>query len=62
MTKEELNFEQEVIRNQSIMIERLKTLLSDLVTNVDEDCPSEYRTKHLQECMSDSYSFLNNIE
>ena len=57
-----MTFEKEVIRDQGIMIERLKTLLSDLVTNVDEDCPTEYRTKHLKECRSDSYSFLKNIE
>ena len=62
MSREVMTFEQEVIKNQGIIIERLKTLLSDLVTNVDEDCPTEYRTKHLKECISDSYSFLKNIE
>lgn len=62
MSREVMTFEQEVIKNQGIIIERLKTLLSDLVANVDEDCPTEYRTKHLKECISDSYSFLKNIE
>jgi len=28
-------------------------LLQDLLVNVDEDCPNEYRTKHLRICMDE---------
>ena len=33
--------------------EQLKELLHDLLIQVDEDCPSEYRSKHLRMCMDE---------
>jgi len=33
--------------------EQLKELLHDLLIQVEEDCPSEYRSKHLRICMRD---------
>jgi hypothetical protein len=39
-------------------VEYLKTLLSDLVTQVDEDCPSEYRTEHLRDAMNEAFLIL----
>jgi len=33
-------------------------LLQDLVVNVEEDCPSQYRTKHLRMCMNEAYGVL----
>lgn len=41
--------------------ERLKSALEALLTMVvqaDEDCPSEYRTKHFRTAMNDSISLL----
>jgi len=31
----------------------LQILLLNLLRNVDEDCPSEYRSKHLRMCMDE---------
>ena len=33
--------------------EQLLELLRDLLIQVEEDCPSEYRSKHLRRCMRD---------
>jgi hypothetical protein len=35
------------------MERKLIILLQDLLAHVDEDCPSEYRTKHLRMCMDE---------
>jgi len=33
--------------------EQLLELLQDFLIQVEEDCPSEYRSKHLRMCMRD---------
>ena len=38
------------------------TLLQEMVTQADEDTPSEYRTEHFREAMTDSINFLNSID
>ena len=41
------------------MVEKeLIILLLDLLRNVDEDCPIEYRTKHLRMCMDEVSGFI----
>ena len=34
-------------------------LLDNMVTQADEDTPSEYRTKHFRQCMDDCIDFLD---
>lgn len=36
-------------------IEELKNALRDLAQNTDEDCPAEYRSKHLRESLRESF-------
>jgi hypothetical protein len=35
------------------MTDELKKLLYNLLAHVDEDCPVEYRSKHLRMCMDE---------
>tara|TARA_R110000751_G_scaffold235329_1_gene336781 strand:+ start:439 stop:588 length:150 start_codon:yes stop_codon:yes gene_type:complete len=37
-------------------------LLKELVVQVDEDCPNEYRTRHLRDCMSEVYEFIKEYD
>jgi hypothetical protein len=41
--------------------QRLWDALADLVSQVDEDCPMEYRTKHLKSSMQEAADLLNEI-
>lgn len=41
---------------------RLWVALSYLLEQVDEDCPQEYRTKHLLEAMEDAKELLDERE
>ena len=34
-------------------------LLDNMVTQADEDTPSEYKTKHFRQCMDDCIDFLD---
>ena len=38
--------------------EKILTILNELFENADEDCPSEYRTKHFKSAMSDADNIL----
>jgi len=40
----------------------LKRILQDLLDNVDEDCPSEYRTKHLRMAMDEAREALKDFD
>ena len=40
----------------------LMILLQDLLCNVEEDCPSEYRTKHLRMCMDEVRGVLQDYK
>jgi len=44
--------------NKQMNDEELKRILQDLLDNVDEDCPSEYRTKHLRIAMDEAREAL----
>jgi hypothetical protein len=40
---------------------KLFNCLSELLTQVDEDCPHEYRTTHLQTAMQDAKELLEGV-
>ena len=37
---------------------KLLDALSEVSVNADEDCPSEYRTKHFREALKDAFDLL----
>jgi hypothetical protein len=39
-------------------MEDLATALHDLLEQVDQDCPDQYRTKHLNQTMEDARNVL----
>ena len=39
-------------------IDELVEALSEMVTNADEDCPAEYRTKHFRTAMKNAFALL----
>lgn len=39
-------------------MEDLATALKDLLEQVDEDCPHEYRTRHLEDAMANAGDVL----
>ena len=41
------------------LVYELRQALSDLWTQADEDCPSEYRTAHFREAMKNSIRALS---
>ena len=41
---------------------KLERLLRELVTHVDEDCPAEYRTKHLRNALTEAIEYVDWIE
>ena len=43
------------------IIKNLTYLLADMCRQADEDCPSEYRTKHFRNKMSEGYDYLYEI-
>lgn len=40
---------------------RLWLCLMELVSQVDEDCPHEYRTRHLEETLLDAIDLINEV-
>ena len=36
-------------------------ILDSLACNVDQDCPAEYRTRHLHQALEESYAFLEEV-
>ena len=40
----------------------LISAFAELIVQVDEDCPSEYRTKHLRDAMLTAIKLLNEID
>jgi hypothetical protein len=40
---------------------RLWMCLMELVSQVDEDCPHEYRTRHLKDALSDAIDLINEV-
>lgn len=40
----------------------LKCILHELLVNVDEDCPSEYRSKHLRMAMAEARDVLKDFK
>ena len=40
----------------------LKCILHDLLVNVDEDCPSEFRSKHLRMAMAEASEILKDFK
>lgn len=47
--------------SQSEAVEAVQ-LLREMVTQADEDTPSEYRSEHFRDTMVDSLNFLNSLE
>ena len=42
-------------------IKTLSDLLAEMCSQADEDCPSEYRTRHFRNTMSECYDYLYEI-
>ena len=42
-------------------MKKLCEALEDVITNVDEDCPSEYRTRHLKDAMESGTDLLKSL-
>ena len=49
------------IKAKDKIIKNLTYLLADMCRQADEDCPSEYRTKHFRNKMSECYDYLYEI-
>ena len=44
------------------LLDEAVRLLVQLNEQVDEDCPSEYRTRHLREAMQDAAEFIEKLK
>ena len=40
---------------------QLQAALAEMLVNADEDCPSQYRTKHFRNSLKDGYSLLKKM-
>ena len=40
---------------------QLQAALAEMLANADEDCPSQYRTKHFRNALKDGYSLLKKM-
>jgi hypothetical protein len=45
-------------KNNKVSLEQTIELLGQLLCNVDEDCPHEYRSRHLEDTMSECHDFI----
>lgn len=63
MQKLEDVFAEQKFRARRLVIEhkQLQDALADFLAHADEDCPSEYRTKHFRKSMTDGYSLLRAV-
>ena len=43
------------------MSKKCLELLHELAVHVDQDCPVEYRSKHLKETLQDAYEFIEEV-
>ena len=43
---------------QQVTLEQTIELLGQLLCNVDEDCPHEYRSRHLEDTMSECHDLI----
>ena len=44
---------------KQVALDEAVELLGRLLSNVDEDCPHEYRTRHLEETMTESHDLIS---
>ena len=44
---------------KQVALDEAVELLGRLLSNVDEDCPHEHRTRHLEETMMESHDLIS---
>ena len=44
---------------QQVTLEQAIELLGQLLCNVDEDCPHEHRTRHLEDTMGECHDLIS---